>query len=216
MKTCFTAIIVLIGFLFFNRVEAQGLVDLELYGGLNVNYFEMGQFSNLPDTELSSKLGLHAGANLLPKISEKWQLSLQGEWMRSGVHVETTSLNENTIYRNYGNYAIGARYNFNKGKRAFYVQPSVGISQHKYNEVLPGFAFQEQREAVFMARVETGVKFYTRKSNYLNIGLRHQQGFDNTTPYGREAAGGLPLTSNNSYTGLFVGYGFSSKSWFKR
>ncbi|MCH7400593.1 hypothetical protein ACFOUP_11530 [Belliella kenyensis] len=216
METCFKVIIAFIGVLFFTRAEAQGLVDLELYGGLNINYFEMGQFSNLQDTELSSRLGQHAGANLLPKINEKWQLSLQGEWMRSGVHVETTNLNENTIYRNYGNYAIGARYNFNKGEKAFYVQPSAGISHHKYNKRLLGLVFEDYREVVFVARVEAGVKLYTRKSNYVNIGLRHQQGFDGTTPYGSEETGGLPLTSRNSYTGLFVGYGFSSKSWFKR
>jgi hypothetical protein len=217
MKTFYRGLIVLFCFFIVLNSNAQNLFDIELYGGVNKNYFQVGESATNPDLQFSSPMGQHVGFNFLPRISQNWQLSIQTEWMRSAIKLEYNDFpNIMNQYNHYGNYAIGARYNLEKEKHAFYFQPSVGISMNNYlDPLVDGFGFQNKRDVQFVARAEAGVKFYTKKRNYLLVGLRHQQGFASTTPYGSEEWVGLPLTGRNSYTGLFLGYGINTDNWSK-
>lgn len=217
MKSIYTVLIGLFCFLNVQNSIAQNLFDVEIYGGLNKNYFQAGEPVSNEDLQISSPLGQHAGLNFLPRINEKWQLSIQGEWMRSAIKLEIPGFNSTNQYNNYGNYAIGARYNLEKEKHAFYFQPSIGVSINNYLDQGGNsfFGVQNQRDAQFIARGEAGVKFYTKNRNYLLLGIRHQQGFTSNTPYGNAEWLGLPLSGRNSYTGLFMGYGINTDNWSK-
>lgn len=216
MKIFYNGLIVLFCFFIVLNTKGQNLFDVELYGGINKNYFQMGQSATYSDLRFSSPLGQHTGLNFLPRINQNWQLSIQTEWMRSAIQLDDPDFVRNKIYRSYGNYAVGARYNLEKEKHSFYFQPSGGIS---VNNILQpsdvGFGMQTRRSVQFVARAEAGVKFYTKKRNYLLIGVRHQQGFDSNNPYGTEELLGVPLSGRNSYTGLFLGYGINTENWLK-
>ena len=59
------------------------------------------------------------------------------------------------------------------------------------------------------------MKFYTKKRNYLLVGIRHQLVFASSNPYGRENWVGMPISGRNSNTGLFLGYGIHTDNWSK-
>ncbi len=216
MKKFYRGLIVLFCFFIASNVRGQNFFDVELYGGLNKNYFQAGQSVTNQDIQFSSPLGQHAGVNFLPRINQSWQMSIQAEWMRSAIRLDNVGFNSINQYNSFGNYAIGGRYNLEKEKHAFYFQPSIGISVNNYQQPLEGtFGFQRKSDIQFVARAEAGVKFYTKKRNYLLLGLRHQQGIVTNSPYGAEEWIGVPVTGRNSYTGLFMGYGFNTDNWLR-
>ncbi|WP_114748459.1 hypothetical protein [Pleomorphovibrio marinus] len=216
MKTFYRGFIVLFFFSFVSNVRGQNKLNVELYGGFNKNYFQAGEPVANPDLQFSSPLGQHAGLNFLPRISDSWQMSVQTEWMRSAIRLDNPFSTGNNQSNNNGNYAIGVRYNLEREKHAFYFQPSVGISVNNYLEPMEGiFGFTSKRDIHFVARAEAGVKFYTKKRNYLLVGIRHQQGFASSNPYGSENWVGMPISGRNSYTGLFLGYGINTDNWSK-
>ncbi|WP_373523419.1 hypothetical protein [Aquiflexum sp.] len=141
MKTFYIGLIVLFFFLIVQNSNAQNRFDIELYGGINKNYFQAGESATNPDLQFSSSLGQHVGFNFLPRISQDWQLSIQTEWMRSAISLEIPSfVNIRNQYNHYGNYAIGVRYNLEKEKNAIYFQPSVDISMNNYlDSLVDGF-----------------------------------------------------------------------------
>lgn len=59
------------------------------------------------------------------------------------------------------------------------------------------------------------MKIYTKNSNYLLLGLRHQQGFGSSTSYGSQNWTDIPVSENISYTGLFIGNGINTDGWFE-
>lgn len=216
MKTFYKSLIVIFYFFIVLNSNAQNHFDVEIYGGLNKNYFQAGESSTFPEMDFSIPLAQHVGLNFLPRITENWQMSIQTEWMRSAIRLGAPEFNSRNIYNSYGNYAIGARYNLDRGNKAFYFQPGIGISINNFTQVAPdGFRFEYRRDVQVIARGEVGVKFYNSKRNYFLVGLRHQQGFGSTEPYGAQGIFDMPISGRNSYTGIFMGYGINTDNWFK-
>jgi hypothetical protein len=216
MKTFIKGSIVLFFFSIVLTTKAQNFLDVELYGGFNKNYFQAGEPVVDHDIQFSSPLGQHAGLNFLPRISEHWQMSIQTEWMRSAIRLDRNGTRGNNNFNNYGNYALGVRYNFEKENHAFYIQPSMGITVNTFHQPMEDFSgVVSRRDVHLVARAEAGVKFYTKSRNYLLLGIRHQQGFVSGEPYGRGPWMGLPVSGSNSYTGMFMGYGINTGNWSK-
>ena len=217
MKTIIKGLFVILFFSVGLNANSQNLFNVELYGGLNKNYFQTGEPTANPDLQFSSPLGIHAGLNFLPKIGPNWQMSIQAEWMQSAIRLENGNLNSGKRTNSYGNYALGARYNVDKNTHSFYFQPAFGISVNNYLDPMEGvFGAYGRRDIHLVARAEAGVKIYNNNSNYLLFGIRHQQGFISGNPYGGEHWTDIPISSNASYTGLFMGYGINTDNWYKR
>ncbi|WP_158856185.1 hypothetical protein [Lunatibacter salilacus] len=217
MKTIFKGLLVIFCLSIGFNANSQNLFNVELYGGLNKNYFQTGEPTANPDLRFSGPLGQHAGINFLPSIGQNWQMSIQTEWMRSAIRLENADFNSSNRYNSYGNYALGARYNIDKITHVFYFQPAFGISINNYLEPMEGaFGAYSKRDIHFTARAEVGAKIYNKNRNYLLLGLRHQQGFGSGNPYGSEQWTDIPISGNASYTGMFIGYGINTDNWFKR
>jgi hypothetical protein len=218
MKVFFKILTILFLLSFGWNARGQHHFNIELYGGLNKNYFQTGEPVTNPNLQFSSPLGQHAGLNFLPRIGHNWQMSIQSEWMRSAIRLDDTNVSgRNNRYNSFGNHALGVRYNLNKTTHAFYFQPAVGISVNNYLEPTENFFGAYSRQDIHpVARAEVGVKIYNRNNNYLFLGLRHQQGFGSGTPYGSERVTDIPISGNASYTGMFIGYGIDTENWFKK
>lgn len=210
---------------FFTHAKGQvshgpGLLNFELYGGPSISYFDVDIQNAHSDMSLFSPIDAHLGINVLTRVTDAWQVSLQAEYLRRPVGAKETNLNGETISRRssafdnrFGNYSIGARYNIYQGNKAYFFQPSVGLAVNNVAGDFYSGASSSTRTGLTL-RVETGVKFYNRRNNYFILGIRHQQGlnrldqqhFPGTPSYPRS----MDFTSKGSFTGLFVGYGINT------
>lgn len=199
----------------------QGKINLELYGGPQKSFNDKIVGVQSPALKVFNPWDLHLGANLLYRINQQWQLSLQAEGIRN------TRMSE--FYPNFpdqnpqvnrrspellGNYSIGARYNWERGKYALFAQPSAGITVNKYldyNNSGPVWGPLET-DIAGNFRIEAGIKLYTPRKNYFVFGARYQQGIGQLNTYNFYN----PVTNlsiedkrRGSYVGLFMGYGIN-------
>jgi hypothetical protein len=101
------------------------------------------------------------------------------------------------------------------------VQPSLGVTVNTYFEpdLTPGsFTFESATQVNPNLRLETGIKYYTRRKNYFVVGLHHQQGLQNlnTVSFGTaENSNQVGIDRKASYSSLFFGYGIDLSNWSK-
>lgn len=215
------------GFMLCFSVDSMGQskFKMELYGGPHYSYQQgltkIGQSPNI-----SVPLDYHLGINFLYGIKDNLQLTFQSEMTRATFNFDYfpayPSLSpsyQGQRFDTFGNYRLGVRKTWEQGKHAFFVQPSVGFTVNNYWDFSIGdsatFFFAEKAvKIVGNIGLEAGVKFYTKRKNYLMVGLRHQSGLSslNSIEIGNYAGNSeASVQRSGSYTGLFVGYGIDFK-----
>ena len=232
MKKLYRSFIVL-GLLFSSQlVMAQGKYNLEFYGGPQRSYNRVTFTPNQPNIDVISPLNYNLGVNFLKRIKPNLQLSFQAEYARNSTRTNnfpnypdlSQSFQRFFTAESFGNYSVGIRYNWDKANHGFYIQPSIGISANNYSEsvrqdsLTNNFKVTRRTEISPTLRLETGYKYYTGRRNYLLVGLRHQQGFQdmNSISYqGHSLPNTAEVSSRGSYTSLFVGYGINLENWSK-
>jgi len=185
--------------------SAQGLFDVELYGGPIHTYVRGGSGTNPMGIEGSGTINAHLGINLLTRLTDTWQVTLQGEMFRT-TSIFTDTFSESHFSKNFGNIALGARYSMKRGNKDFFFQPSIGALPYR-EAIFQPIGYELQRKVSFTLRGEAGVKLYNKRDNYFLFGLRHQQGFD---PLIHHDFTDLRFSQYGSYTGLVIGYGINS------
>ncbi|MCH6233198.1 hypothetical protein [Cognataquiflexum rubidum] len=230
MKKIYFYLPILLLFSIFQNSYGQGKLNLELYGGPQKSHNAISVSPQSPEYSVSTPFDYHLGANFLYRIKGPWQLSLQAEYVRNSQKTifypnfpDTNPMVKWRFSDFFGNYSIGTRYNWEKEKYALFVQPSIGVTVNNYYDFPQqgsgsGIVFGSE-ETAFAAnfRLETGIKFYTKRMNYFVFGLRHHQGLSELNSLDREFPSSNYKTEigrKGSYTGLFVGYGinFGNKS----
>lgn len=203
----------------------QSRFKLELYGGPHYSYQQgltkLGQSPNI-----NVPLDYHLGINFLYGIKDDLQLTFQAEMTRANFNFDyfpqypsLTPSYQGQMFDTFGNYRLGLRKTWEQGKRAFFVQPSVGFTVNNYWDFSHAdsstFFFAEKAvKIVGNVGLEAGMKFYTKRKNYLMVGLRHQIGLGslNSIELGNYAGNSeASVQRSGSYTGLFVGYGIDFK-----
>lgn len=223
MKKFFTFLFAVPVFLCFNAwgqdITAPGLFNFEIYGGPSKSHFDVDIQNAENGMSLFSPVDAHMGINVLTRVTDVWQVSLQGEYLRRPVgsketyNGRTTSRRSTSFDKEFANYSIGARYNLYKGKKAFFFQPSVGLAVNKVHQWAFGGGSISTNTTLTL-RTEAGVKFYNRRNNYFVVGIRHQQGMNSFDKQFHAGTGpgslSLDFRSKGSFTGLFVGYGINT------
>jgi hypothetical protein len=210
----------------FQNSYGQGKLNLELYGGPQKSFNKKIEGSQNPEWNVSNPIDYHLGANLLYRVKGPWQLSLQAEALRNS-RMTTWYPNfpdQNPQFRQrtpdiLGNFSVGARYNWERGKYALFAQPSLGITVNKYQD----FNYSTvawgplHTDVAGNVRIEAGIKLYTPRKNYFVFGARYQQGIGqlNTYNFNNQVTNtSIEDQRRASYVGLFMGYGinFGNKS----
>lgn len=223
----FTLILGLVGF----QANSQGFLQFEGYGGPTVGFYN-ATISSPDGDEMSlfPTMGYHLGLNVIGKVSDQWQVVLQGEYLHRPIGIRQQSVNGNVIENkdsafgnNFGNYSLGARYSVPKEKFELYVQPAIGVA---LNRNPPNFfggsggfgGTTGGMNSNFLLRFDVGIKKYTKRNNYFLAGLRYQQGvgtldelkFERTEFNSQD----IDFSSRASYVGVFIGFGISTDRWF--
>jgi len=232
MKKLYKGFIVL-GLLFSAELaRAQGKFNLEFYGGPQRSYNQVTFRPNQPAIDVLTPWNYNLGVNFLTRIKPNLQLSVQAEYARNiqrGMNYPNfpdlnPSFQRRILSESFGNYSVGVRYNWDREKYSFFIQPSVGFTLNLYNELVQRdslssvFSINTKSEISPNLRLETGFKFYTGRKNYFLVGLRHQQGLQNlnSITFGSPPASyKTEVSRNGSYTSLFVGYGINLENWSK-
>lgn len=203
----------------------QSKFKMELYGGPHYSYQQgltkIGQSPNI-----RVPLDYHLGINFLYGIKDNLQLTFQSEMTRATFNFDYfpayPSLSpsyQGQRFDTFGNYRLGVRKTWEQGKRAFFVQPSVGFTVNNYwnfsqADSTTFFMAEKAVKIVGNVGLEAGVKFYMKRKNYVVVGLRHQTGLSslNSIELGNYAGNSeASVQRSGSYTGLFVGYGIDFK-----
>lgn len=202
------------------NLQAQSRLKMELYGGPQLMY----QRSTDP---IRNPANYHLGINWLFGLKDDFQLVLQAESARSNFNYNwypnfpsTNPAVKAFYYDTFGNFRLGLRKSWEKGSKAFFIQPNVGITVNNYfdfSSVASTSTFVASKESKIVGNLglEAGVKFYKGRRNYITLGIRHQSGLSalNTA----EVSWGIPqqnqilVERSGTYTGLFVGYGIDFK-----
>lgn len=130
----------------------------------------------------------------MTRISDRWQFSAQAEWLRVsfsekfpiGSDIATARIGEE-----YGVYDLGARYNWEKGKYGFFIQPSIGVTTNRFFDTNQSALPVEDRILALspVFRTEAGIQVYNKRMNYFVFGVRQQLGFSNLYSEQWEAQG---------------------------
>ncbi|MBC6366632.1 hypothetical protein [Algoriphagus sp. AK58] len=220
MKIEFTLFVVVFWCAFGLELKAQSRLKMELYGGPQLMY-------QRSTDQIGNPINYHLGINMLYGITNDLQLVLQAESARANFNYDWYPNFPNTnpalkafYFDSFGNFRLGLRKSWEKGTKAFFIQPNVGITVNNYFDFSGAdsttffMASKESRIAGNLG-LEAGVKFYTGRKNYVTLGIRHQSGISalNTA----EVSWGIPqqnqilVERSGTYTGLFVGYGIDFK-----
>ncbi|MFO7826717.1 MAG: outer membrane beta-barrel protein [Cyclobacterium sp.] len=226
---------------FIVSLHASAQIRLEVYGGPSLSYmdFETSPSNIQPQNEPYKQLSYHLGLGALTRLSDHWQLVTQAELFVRSMAVRNSGDfgTGGFTYLGPTNYemptfALGARYNIEKEKYGFYLQPSVGFTLLPQEIRNPITAFNELHDNFnrdvdqvspygLGLRLEAGIKRYTRNRNYFMVGIRHQQGLRvtdemvQTTSRPGEPEVRVAGRSRSSYTGLFIGFGLNTDNWKK-
>ncbi|PZV85476.1 hypothetical protein CLV31_103268 [Algoriphagus aquaeductus] len=220
MKSRITLVFALLFCAFGLELHAQSRLKMELYGGPQLMYQRSAdQVRNPPN--------YHLGINWLYGVKEDFQVVLQAESTRANFNYDwyptfpsTNPSYKAFYYDSFGNFRLGLRKSWEKGSKAFFIQPNVGITVNNFFDFSVAdstsfFMASKESRIVGNLGVEAGVKFYTGRRNYITLGIRHQSGLNSLNP--AEVSWGIPQQSrilverSGTYTGLFVGYGIDFK-----
>jgi len=201
-------------------LHAQSRLKMELYGGPQLMYQRStDQIRNPPN--------YHLGINWLYGIKDDFQLVLQAESARANFNYNwypnfpsSSPAIKAFYYDSFGNFRIGLRKSWEKGNKAFFIQPNVGITVNNYfdfSNVASTSTFVASKESKNVGNLglEAGMKFYTGRKNYITLGIRHQSGLSALNS--AEVSWGIPqqnqilVDRSGTYTGLFFGYGIDFK-----
>ncbi|WP_194774406.1 hypothetical protein [Pararhodonellum marinum] len=218
-------LIVLLGLLSLSSY-GQDNFNIEVYGGPSYSYFNSEIISPQSNVTLSSNISPHLGINLLKKVAPSYQVSLQAEYLIRYVRYQeigpdfSFDNNRNSFQNKFGNFSLGLRRVWEKEKYNVFLQGSLGVVMDREPRSFfsSGNLPPEPTKTNFspIGRIEAGIQ-YPIKNNYLILGIRHQQGFNNFENLGYESGSQqLYLTGSGSYTGLFVGFGFNTDTWFRK
>ncbi|HSI75030.1 MAG TPA: hypothetical protein VK957_04030 [Lunatimonas sp.] len=222
----FILILVLVGY----QANSQGILQFEGYGGPSVGFYN-ATISSPDGDEMSlfPTMGYQLGLGVVGKVTDQWQVVLQGEYLHRPIGIRQQAANGNVFENkdsafgnNFGNYSLGARYTIPKQKFELYVQPAIGVALNRDPPNFSGGGFGGTTGSMssnFLLRFDVGIKKYTKRNNYFLAGLRYQQGvgtldelrFQRTEFNSQE----IDFSSNASYVGVFIGFGISTDRWFK-
>ncbi|WP_439484257.1 hypothetical protein [Cyclobacterium plantarum] len=223
-------------FLFFFQYQVQAQVKLEIYGGPTTSYMDFE--TRPPNTQIQNEpymqLSYHFGLGALTRLSDHWQLVTQAELFVRSMAVRSPG-NFGTggfTYLGPTNYemptfALGARYNIDKEKYGFFLQPSVGFTllpneirepNTAFNDINPNFNREVTQVNPYGLglRLEAGIKRYTKNRNYFMLGIRHQQGLQvtdemlQTSSRPGQSEVSVYGSSKSSYIGIFIGFGLNT------
>lgn len=201
-------------------LHAQSRLKMELYGGPQVMY-------QRSTDQIRNPLNYHLGINWLYGIKDDFQLVLQAESARANFNYNwypnfpsSSPAIKAFYYDSFGNFRIGLRKSWDKGNKAFFIQPNVGITINNYFDFssvasTSPFVASKESKNVGNLGLEAGMKFYTGRKNYITLGIRHQSGLSALNS--AEVSWGIPqqnqilVERSGTYTGLFVGYGIDFK-----
>jgi hypothetical protein len=226
---------------FIASLHSSAQVRLEIYGGPSLSYmdFETTPSNAQAQNEPYNQLSYHLGFGALTRLSDHWQLVTQAELFVRSMAVRNPNDfgSGGFAFQGPTNYemptfALGARYNIEKEKFGFYIQPTVGLTllpqeikdpNTAFNDLSPNFNRDVNPVNPFGIglRLEAGVKRYTKNRNYFMVGIRHQQGLRvtdemvQTTSRPGQPEVSVYGSSRSSYTGLFIGYGLNTDNWKK-
>lgn len=204
---------------------AQSKFKLELYGGPQYSYQQSSTAVGQPHN-IAVPLDYQVGINFLFGIKNDLQLTFQSEMTRVNFNFDyypqypsLTPSNKVSRLDTFGNYRLGLRKTWEQGKRAFFVQPSVGFTVNNYwdfprTDSVTFIMANRATKIVGNIGLEAGMKFYTKRKNYLMVGLRHQSGLGSLNPieiFNYAGNSEASVQRSGSYTGLFVGYGIDFK-----
>ena len=225
---------IILGLLFSSHLAlAQGKFNLEIYGGPLRSYNQVTFNPNQPNIDAITPWNLNLGVNFLTRIKPNLQLSVQAELARNrqrGINYPNfpalnPSFEKLLSAESFGNYSVGLRYNWNREKYSFFVQPSIGFTVNNFSEYVLRDSLSgsytitnKQTEISPNLRLETGFKLYTRRKNYFLVGLRHQQGLQELNPRitpDFRSSFDTEISRKGSYSSLFVGYGINFENWSK-
>ncbi|WP_111670511.1 hypothetical protein [Algoriphagus litoralis] len=204
---------------------AQSRFKMEFYGGPQYSYQKPTTIQGVP---LNMDVGIdyHLGLNFLLGIGKDLQLSFQSEMIRPNLkfdyylaYPDLSPRLEVKRVDSFGNYRLGLRKSWENGKHGFFVQPSLGFTVNNYWDFpradTVAFVYAEKAtKIVGNVALEAGMKFYTKRKNYLMVGVRHQFGLSPLNPSSINNYAGISEASvqrRGTYTGLFVGYGIDFK-----
>lgn len=222
-------------------LQSSAQIRLEIYGGPSISYLD---FETIPSNaqaqnEPYNRLSYHLGLGALTRLSDHWQLVTQAEIFVRSMAVKNPGEfgSGGFTYLGPANYemptfALGARYNIEKEKYGFFLQPTVGFTLLPNEIRNPGTAFSDinpnfNREVTQVnpyglgLRLEAGIKRYTKNKNYFMVGIRHQQGLrvtdemTQTTSRTGQPEVSVFGSSRSSYTGMFIGFGLNTDNWRK-
>lgn len=201
-------------------LHAQSRLKIELCGGPQLMY-------QRSTDQIRNPANYHLGINWLYGIKDDFQLVLQAESARANFNYNRYPNFPNSspaikafYYDSFGNFRIGLRNSWEKGNKAFFIQPNVGITINNYFDFssvasTSPFVASKESKNVGNLGLEAGMKFYTSRKNYITLGIRHQSGLNALNS--AEVSWGIPqqnqilVERSGTYTGLFVGYGIDFK-----
>ncbi|GIL22518.1 MAG: hypothetical protein BroJett042_10310 [Bacteroidota bacterium] len=217
--------------LFFGLLaKSQNRVNFEISGGPTKNWM---QTSNVVTSlnhkiEASNPVQFNFGFNSLFKISPLWQLTAETEFVKKPFNIvvynqRPTGLTTSTSIKKISltNLRLGLRYELNRERISYYVQPAIGIAissnrnRMEADSTADRISLLKNINAVaFILKAEAGVKILEGKKSYALFGARQQFGLsrlDNRTFKTNTGAPSDPIsiTSSGSFTSLFLSIGFT-------
>ena len=217
--------------LFFSLLaKSQSKVSLEISGGPTKNWTQISKAVNAPNykIEASAPIQFNFGLNSLFRVSSQWQLAAETEFAKTPFNVifynqTPTGLISSTSIKKIGltNLRLGARYELNRDKVSYYVQPAIGFAissnrnRTETDSTVDRISILQSINPVSLTlKAEAGVKVWSGKKNYLLLGFRQQFGLSrlDTRLFRTNMTSSDPIsiTSSGSYSSLFLSLGFTN------
>ncbi|MBX2895621.1 MAG: hypothetical protein KF763_09275 [Cyclobacteriaceae bacterium] len=224
-------IILFLNLIFGLLANGQSKVSFEISGGPAKNWIQTSNaLSSLNSKiEAASPIQFNFSLNSLFRTSSRWQVVAETEFAKTPFNVivysqTSTGLTTATSVKkvNLTNLRLGTRYELNKDRVSYYVQPAIGFVISSNRNKTDSDSTSDRISIVqsinpvgFIAKAEAGVKVFAGEKNYVLLGIRHQFGLsrlDNRTfklntgmPFDR-----ISITSSASYSSLFLSLGFTA------
>lgn len=219
--------------LFFGLLaKSQSKVSFEISGGPTKNWMQTSSTVSLLNSkiEAASPIQFNFSLNSLFRTSPRWQVVAETEFAKTPFNVTVyeqrpTGFTTSTSIKKISltNLRLGARYELNKDRVSYYVQPAIGfvVSSNRNKTDSDSTAnrisiVQSINPAGFILKAEAGVKILSGKRSYLLLGVRQQFGLsrlDNRTFRVKTATTSsdpISITSSGSYSSLFLSLGFTT------
>ncbi|MBX2901545.1 MAG: hypothetical protein KF775_17980 [Cyclobacteriaceae bacterium] len=216
-------------FVFF--AKGQSKLSFEISSGPVKNWMKVSQVVNSPDYKIDSSnpIQVNFGINSLYKLSSQWNLAAETEFAKIPFNVSVYSQNSTGLITSTSikkisltNLRLGVRYELNRGKVNYYVQPAIGFAISSNRNKIESdstadrlSSLQSISPTALTLKAEAGVKILNGKKNYLILGVRHQFGLSRLDTRTFRTNMGTPsdpisITSTGSYSSFFLSLGFTN------